>query len=152
MTPEARGVELQDCDGIENCDPFEDHIVGVFNQNKAMFTAQFMVEDHYGEDFGDLTLNSTVYWTNTRCPKDGQYSVNHNDKCHYGKMWSCDEMYVALSGKDPELTCGSALLHEFGHCMKSKMTQFQSLDADHSDTEFWNVIREAHKISCDRGW
>jgi hypothetical protein len=59
-------------------------------------------------------------------------------------------MYVALSNKDANRTCGSALLHEFGHCMLMDMGT--SGDCDHSDTDFWQVIENARVEACNRGW
>lgn len=149
--PEERGIRLQDCDNDdEDCDPYEE-IIGVTNQTKAMFTAQYMVEDAYNERFGDLfNKRTTIYWVRTVCPEDGLYKVIHNKECVYGKMWSCDEMYVAVSNGDSKRTCGSALLHEFGHCMLMEMGV--NADTDHSNNAFWSVIEEAQDLSCDRDW
>jgi hypothetical protein len=138
--PDERGIEvIEDSEGL-----------GVAYQSKAMFQAQYLVEDHYRTDFGDLSTEATVYWTDTLCPKNGEYAVIYDHGCSYGIMWSCDEMYVALSNKDPKRTCGSALIHEFGHCMYMKMFGYRN--SEHNDDEFWEVIGDAQKSACDRGW
>jgi hypothetical protein len=139
MSPEERGIEVAD-------------LIGVFNQDKSMFTAQYMIEDAYGEDFGDLWADATVYWTDTRCPKNGMYAVIYRGQCNYGRMWSCGEMYVALSNLDPERTAGSALNHEFGHCMYMKMDPHHTGCPDHSDIPFWDLIEESNNIAKERGW
>jgi len=151
--PEARGIKLHDCKGDSECDPYES-VIGVINQTKAMFTAQYMIEDAYDVDYGDLfNKGTTVYWADTICPKDGQYKVIYKNQCNYGRMWSCNEMYVALSNGNPERTCGSALLHEFGHCMYMEgIDPNHSGCPDHSDNAFWAVIEEAQEISCTRDW
>lgn len=138
QTPEERGIAVTDK-------------IGIFNQSKALFWAQTLVEDEYQIDLGDLSTSGTViYWTDTKCPKNGQYAVIYDGKCNYGRMWSCDEIYVALSGVDPERTCGSALLHEFGHCLS--MAMGLGGDNSHSDERLWGVISEAKNYSCERGW
>lgn len=138
QTPDERGIQVTDR-------------IGVFNQSKAMFTAQFMVEDFFGADFGGLsTHGAVVYWTDTKCPKNDQYAVLYEGKCNYGRMWSCQEMYVALSSLDSERTCGSALLHEFGHCLSMQLGQ--GGDSEHTNKDLWEVISEAKTIACDRGW
>jgi hypothetical protein len=153
LAPEERGIELQDCTGKDDCNPFEDHILGVYNQDKALFTAQYTVEDHYGHHFGSLWADAVVYWGDTTCPRNGQYMMMHEDECYYGLMWSCEEIYVALSNKGPENTCGSALLHEFGHCMYMEMKTFDGNgNAAHDDDEFWSLIAEANLLSCNRSW
>ena len=138
MTPEERGIKVNE------------DIIGVYNQDKAMFTAQYLVEDYYGVELGDLWTDAVVYWTDTKCPKNGQYAVIYDRECYYGIMWSCDEIYVALSNGDPETTTGSALLHEFGHCMHMEMGL--GGDTNHVDNEFWDVIIEAQDIARGRGW
>ena len=138
MAPEERGIKVSDR-------------IGVLNQSKAMFWAQTLVEDEYHVDLGDLsTQGVTVYWADTKCPKNGQYAVIYNGNCNYGRMWSCDEMYVALSNLDPERTCGSALLHEFGHCLS--MAMGNGGDAGHNDNRLWDVIAEASDFACNEGW
>lgn len=139
MAPEDRGIEVLDT-------------IEIYNQDKAMFTAQYMVEDEYQQDFGDLWLDSIVYWTDTRCPKNGQYAVIYDGKCYHGLMWNCDEIFVALSNEDSERTCGSALLDEYGHCLLMEMDPYHSGCPDHSDDRFWNVINIAKQIACERKW
>lgn len=139
MTPEERGIVI-------NRDIYK-----VYNQDKAMFTAQYMVEDRYEEDFGDLFNKRTkVYWADTNCPYNDNYAVIYRNKCNFGRMWSCDEMYVAISRSGT--THDTALLHEFGHCMKMEMSSLSDGDADHSDGEFWEIIDQAQLVSKQRGW
>lgn len=153
LTPEERGVKIQNCTGKTDCNPYENHIIGIYNQNKALFTAQYIVEDHYDEDFGDLWADATIYWADTICPKNGSYELVYEGECYYGFMWSCQEIFVALSNKDPTNTCGSALLHEYGHCLYMTMKTFDGNgNASHDDDEFWALIAEASLISCDRNW
>ena len=139
MTPEERGIEV-------NHD-----IIGVFNQEKAMFTAQYMVEDAYNVDLGDLALDATVYWTDTICPKNGQSKLIYRGECYFGRMWSCDEMYVSVSSVDPLKTSGTALLHGFGHCMQMKMG-IPITETIEEDAKFWGTVYEAQDIARDRGW
>jgi len=138
MTPYDRGIEVTDA-------------IGVLNQSKALFSAQIAVEDHYGVRLGDMHTDAVVYWTDTKCPKNGQYAVIYRGTCVYGRMWSLDEIYVALSNKDPERTCGSALIHEFGHAMYMEMFDRDG-NAAHDDDEFWDVLVAPMQLACDRGW
>lgn len=153
MSPRERGIKLTDCMGDSSCDPYVPPVIGVINQSKAMFTAQYLIEDAYEVDFGNLSLEATVYWADTICPKDGLYKIIYGSECNYGRMWSCDEMYVALSNKNSERTCGSALVHEFGHCLyMDQIDPYHTGCPDHSDTAFWNIIDGASTIACNRGW
>lgn len=139
--PESRGVPVTDI-----------KVVG--SQSKALFTAQFMVEDHYGVKFGDLHQNAKIWWTETKCPKDdsGRNAVLYRGKCYAGLTFSCKEIYVALNSSDRGKLCRTALLHEFGHCMRIEMTPNRDGDAAHADTEFWGVMQEADKVICGRNW
>ena len=137
LTPEERGIAVTDR-------------IGVFNQTKAMFAAQVQVEDEFGIELGDLSTQVTVYWSDSICPRNGQFAVIYKGQCNYGRMFSCSEMYVALSNLDSERTCGSALLHEFGHCMSMMMGN--DGDANHSDSRLWNAIGDAMTVQCERGW
>jgi hypothetical protein len=136
--PEARGIEVSD-------------IYKVYNQDKAMFLAQTMVEDHYDVRYGNLFLDTTVYWADTKCPYSDEYAVVHEGKCYHGKMWSCGEMYVAISSLGT--TGYTALLHEFGHCLYMEQIDPNHLGCpDHSDAAFWSIIGAATAVSRDRGW
>jgi hypothetical protein len=137
--PERRGVEVSG-------------IAELPSQDKAMLTALRMVEDEYGTSFGDLLPDTTVYWADTTCPGDGRYAVIWRGRCYHGITWSCSEMYVALSDLDPERTTGSALLHEFGHCLYMQLDANHSGCPDHSDTAFWGVINQAEVVAKNRGW
>jgi hypothetical protein len=131
--------------GIEVSDTIEVH-----GQESAMLTAQDMIEREYGRDFGELYLNSNVYWSDSICGRNGAYAVIYQEDCYHGLTFSCAEMYVALSDVDPNHTTGSALLHEFGHCMYITMDGHG--DATHSDDSFWGVINQATIVAKDRGW
>lgn len=140
-TPEERGVKV-------NRD-----IHRVYNQDKAMLFAESAVEDYYGISLGHAFEDTKVWWADTRCPYSDNYAVviEYNgvpDRCFYGIMFSCQEIYVAVSehGK----TCGTALLHEFGHCLYSRI--FYDFDREHVDQEFWGIIGASAAESCDRGW
>lgn len=136
--PEARGIEVTD-----------DH--KIYNQEKAMFTLEYMVNDHYGKDITDLQFDSKVYWTDTPCPYKDGWAVVQDGVCYFGKMWSCGEMYVAKNMNSPNNTCKTALLHEFGHCIRQELNM-PTHDGDHWDDEFWAIVAEANLASCDRGW
>lgn len=129
----------------------------VHDQDKAMLLTESYVEDSYGLDLDRVWESSKVFWVTTVCPyhKD-QYAVVYKGKCSYGRMWGCQDMYVALSNKDPERTCGSALVHEFGHCLRGKLGLptylCPGMDAPHKDIYFWSIIRRAHDETCNRGW
>jgi len=137
MTPEERGIVVSDR-------------IGVFNQSKVLFTTQLAVEDHYGVDLGDMHTDAVVYWTDTICPKNGLSMVIYRGECNYGRMWSLEEVYVAVSNKDPEKTCGSALVHEFGHALHFEL--FGSYNGSHDHDAFWDVLKEPNRIACERGW
>ena len=136
--PEARGIEVTD-----------DH--KIYNKEKSMYTLEYMVNDHYGKDITDLQFDSKVYWTDTPCPYTDRWSVVKDKVCYFGIMWSCGEMYVAKNKNKPNNTCGTALLHEFGHCIRQRL-QMPAHDGDHWDNEFWRVVAEAKMVSCDRSW
>ena len=121
-----------------------------YNQDKAMLLAEAMIEDEFGLKFDNVWENTTVYWAHTRCPHSDSYAVVYKGECYYGIMWSCREMYVALSNKDPAYTCGSALLHEFGHCLH--IEAFGHGDHGHEHEDWWQVIGEAAAQSCERNW
>lgn len=137
--PEDRGIEVTDDFKIQD-------------QEKAMFTLEYMVEDHYGQEVVDLQFDSKVWWTDTPCPyKSEVWAVVHNRECFFGKMWSCKEMYVAKHKNNPSSICKTALLHEFGHCIRQYLG-FPTYGDDHWDDEFWAVVAEANGEVCNRNW
>jgi hypothetical protein len=113
--PEARGIPLRDCEPGVECNVYDSDIHKVYNQDKAMLMFERMVEDTFGRSFDNVWQSTEVWWTTAQCPYSDEPAVVQDNVCYHGKMYSCQEMYVALpkTGK----TCGSALLHEFGHCL-----------------------------------
>ena len=67
----------------------------------------------------------------------------------YFKSWSI--FFVAKNKNNPDNTCGTALLHEYGHCIRQELG-FSTKGDDHWDDEFWDIVAEAQKVSCDRNW
>lgn len=116
-----------------------------------MFTLEYMIKDEYKKDVTDLQFDSKVYWTDTPCPYKDGWAVVKDGVCYHGMMWSCSEMYVAKNKNNPNNTCGTALLHEFGHCIRQTL-QFDTHGDDHWDDRFWAVVAQAGMVSCDRGW
>ena len=147
MTPEERGIKVSDR-------------IGVLNQSKVLFVTQLAVEDAYGVKLGDMHTDAVVYWTDTRCPKNGLSMVIHDGRCLYGVMWSLEEMYVAESNIDPDKTCGSSLVHEFGHALHGAV--FGDFNGAHDHLEFWGgerdgkhvtgVLEAPARLACERGW
>lgn len=146
LTPKERGIKLRPCAEYEDCE-YESDYYKVYNQDKAMFLFQTMVEDKFAESFGDLFQEVDVRWVSTRCPYSDEPAVVYEDVCYHGIMWSCDELYVAVP--DTERTCGSALLHEYAHCLSHQMTF--SFDGQHLGP-IWDVVAEASQIACEREW
>lgn len=133
MTPEERGIEV------------DRSIVKVYNQDKAMLQLEGMAEDFYGVRLSNEFESTKVWWATTPCPYTDDPAVIYENHCYYGRLWSCGEIYVALprSGK----TCGSALLHEFGHCLMMIIKGYG--DANHS-SDVWPLVAEAHGLACAR--
>jgi len=137
ISPEERGIEV-------------DHSIHkVYNQDKAMLMLERMAEDHFDRKLDNIFERAHIWWTTTLCPYSDDPAVVYEGQCYYGRMWSCQDMYVALpiSGK----TCGSALLHEFAHCLTMHLAGSGWADHDHRG-EIWDLVAEAHNISCERGW
>ena len=138
VSPEERGIEV-------------DHSIHkVYNQDKAMLLFEGMVEDFYDVKIPNRWNDTTVWWTTTTCPYNDNPAVIYDGECYFGRMWSCHEMYVALPEEGK--TCGSALLHEFGHCLMMMHVAGNNFgDANHV-TEIWDIVEEANQIACSRGW
>ncbi len=110
--------------GVFGCAPWngievDEDIYKIHDQDKAMLLTEVRVNDHYGVSLPHHDdIGADVKWTSTVCPYHmDRYAVVLDNVCYNGIMWSCDQIYVALSNRDPERTCGSALLHEYGHCL-----------------------------------
>ena len=133
----------------------DENIVKVHDQDRAMLLGLADVESHYELRVPDH--EAVVFWTSTRCPYHmAEYAVVHQGVCSYGVLWSCEEIFVALSNRDPERTCKSALLHEYGHCLRMTL----GWDSDgcnpdgtgHVDDEFWLVNANTAQQACLRQW
>jgi len=136
MTPEDRGIEVDR----------ETSSLGVPVQSKALLQLEGMTEDLYSISLDNEFEDAVIWWTTTTCPRTGDPAVIYESDCFYGRMWGCQELYVALpkSGK----TCGSALLHEFAHCLMMVVFEGNG-DASH-EGDIWDVVTEAHRLSCVR--
>lgn len=121
-------------------------------QAETLWLTQRLVEDLYDQDFGMLADNLGISWTDTLCPGTQTPAVLYDDRCLGGIMWNCGEIYVAVSHQDPAKSCGTALPHEFGHCLYMQIDPHHSGCPDHSDAEFWAVIEAAKTETCARDW
>lgn len=139
--PDRRGIDVAD-------------IYKVSGQDKAMLLAESMVEDAYGYELEHRWQDTTVYWTDTVCYyDDSRYAVlyDYDDgppRCLAGLTFSCQEMYVAVNAD--RTTCGTALVHEFGHCLHLEI--FGIGDGGHTNADFWGLIADVAGLVCDRGW
>lgn len=124
-------------------------IYKVYNQDKAMFLAEGRFEDKY-RVISDAFDRAEVFWTDTWCPYEDTIAVIVDGVCYRGIMWDCGSMYVALSVKDMNRTCPTALIHEFGHCLL--MDAGWDADGLHKDLDFWNFMTEVRHETCDRDW
>ncbi len=131
MSPDERGIVVGPS------------IHKVLDQDKAMLRLEGIVSDYYNVPVYDLFEETKVWWATTRCPYRDEPAVVYRNKCYHGRMSSCGEMYVAIaeSGK----TCGTALLHEFGHCLGMEL--FGDADASHSG-DMWDLVATAHGLAC----
>ena len=136
-TAEERGIQV-------NRD-----IIAIYNQDKSMLLFENMVEDEFNVRLDNVWRNSEVWWADTSCQGRDGYGIQLGRKCVAGVMWDCSDLYVALSDRDPLRTCGTALLHEFGHCLNGYV--FGHRAGDHKGP-MWDVVDAANQIACDRGW
>lgn len=135
LTPDERGITVdRDLSAL-----------GVPVQSKALLELEGMAEDHYSVSLANAWQDAVVWWTTTKCPKTLDPAVIYQNGCYYGRMWSCDEIYVALPRGGT--TCGSALLHEYGHCLR--MLLFGDGDAGHK-SDIWELVAVAHERACVR--
>lgn len=122
-------------------------IYKIYNQDGAVLLANGVLADEYEIEHRP---DYRVLWSDERCPYSEGYAVILEGRCYYGLMVGCQHIYVALSNRDPERTCGSALLHEYGHCWRAYAGW--GYDSDHTDDRFWDTVRVAQEIVCDRGF
>ena len=124
------------------------HHHAVPKERHAMLLFQGHVEAEYGVDLGNAWETASVEWVETDCAGDGNPGIFWYDKCHAGLMFTCNEMYVA-GGPGENRVCGTALVHEFAHCLSYLMDGTYS--GDHSADLFWLVWGTNREI-CGRGW
>lgn len=144
---------------LAGCDSYrfdvDESIYKIPNQDKAMLTLERNVEDHYDLKLGNVFEDTTIHFVRGYCPYEETRPaiVLDSGQCVAGIMWHCNEMYVAISNKPIEelRVCGTALLHEFGHCLYQTLNQGNG-DARHEDLEFWGIISETNHYACGREW
>lgn len=142
-TPEERGIKVNRDITIEH-------------QPEALLFAEELVETYYDIDLGGLSESAKVWWADTTCPyHPDQYAIlmkyrGSPDRCFKGITFTCNELYVALSQRDPKKVCGSALVHEFGHCIYLDI--WNEGDRYHLDSEFWDLISGSSDEACARDW
>ena len=126
------------------------------NQDKAMLLLERNVEDNYNVRLGNTFETSQVYFVRgVTCPYNGAAPaiILEDGSCVHGIMWNCQEMYVAVTPLDDPLdyrVCGTALLHEFGHCLLQAMDM--PADITHENSELWDIVQKTNKDTCSRGW
>lgn len=141
-TPEERGIAVSE------------DIYKVRNQDKALLLTESMVEDEYGLEFEHTWQRSTVYWADTKCYyDDSRYAVLYEyrdgpPRCLNGITFGCDQIIVARN--DDLDVCGTALVHEFGHCLAVEI--FGHGDGDHLDADYWGLIEFIAADVCEREW
>jgi len=140
-TPAERGIVVSE------------DIYKVRNQDKALLLTESMVEDEYGVRFENLWQDATIYWADTRCYYNDSYAVLYEygdgpPRCLAGITFSCNEVIVARNA-DLDV-CGTALVHEFGHCLAINL--FGHGDADHLDVDFWGLVEFIADDVCERDW
>ncbi len=141
--PEHRGFDVLDS------------VYKIPNQDKAMLTLERDVEDHYEIKFSNAFESSKTFFVRGEvCSYNGSKpSFKGSDgKCLAGIMWNCKEMYVAIMPQDDPAdyrVCGTALVHEFGHCLQILMG---SGDPGHVNSEFWQIVETTNRHTCTRGW
>jgi hypothetical protein len=123
----------------------------MYGQRQSMLLFQSLVEGAYGVRFGDLFAEiPDPFWVITKCPHDDDTAVVYDGKCYHGLMFSCDEIYVAVSHLNPQKTCGTALIHEYAHCLSYMMSG--NYDGAHLSDSLWSLAGVAHKEACARDW
>lgn len=138
--------------GIENVDPE----FPMPNQRKALFLYEQQVNDWLGVEDRELYKRAQVYYVVDTCPDTDQPSFLHPSAypplCVAGTMWRCEEMFVAAH---ESVICGSALMHEFTHCLAQHIPELQEHgygDPQHKGP-IWDFMSEFNKAEvCARGW
>lgn len=83
--------------------------------------------------------NAIIGCKDQDCPK----------RCYAGQTWGPAEIYVATYQRDPTTSCGTALVHEYGHAMR--WLAGKSGDLHHEDDQYWSEVLPAiSAIMCDR--
>ena len=84
----------------------------------------------------------------SKCDKDATYDIPE-PLCdfHWGDWFN---IYVAMYRLDPNRTCHTALLHEFGHCLLGEAVMDR--DIDHTNTELWDLVAEVRAETYSRDW
>ncbi len=146
--------------------PRED-VKKVYNQDKAMMFFQGLVEREYDVNLDRLAEYTSphVVWVEPTCPWGGPplLYLESLDKCVYGVMFDCKNIYVGTMDEAPEdlRTHDTALVHEFGHCVLMTMQRMRFPppglpqdygDGDHSDERFWALVKEARDYTRQRDW
>lgn len=99
-----------------------------------------------------------IWWTDTPCPDgSGNLKVFFREHYFWGLTFDCGEMYVAFKGGAEDKTCGTALVHEVGHCLlMSSLLHKEAKEEDvfygdryHKFTEFWEWTKEIKKYQCE---
>lgn len=130
-------------------------ITEVQDQRKAVLTLEGMVEDAFDVHLPNVWEDVNVWWIDTSCVGREGYGIQLDGQCLAGVMFGGRDLYVALSNKDSTRTCGSALLHEFGHYLSIQLWGHASFapcaDSTHTGP-IWDVVAEAGAVACDRGW
>lgn len=128
-------------------EPAHDRPYKVYNQDKAIVVllGSLRANGYNVPRASELLPVLDVYWYDTVCPYTGDFALidSRSGRCHYGYSVGT-RVYVSLSNRNPNTTCGSALLHEVAHVAYG--------DPGHTDFRFWELVAEAHEFSCLRGW
>jgi len=130
------------------------------HQQEAMFVLEDYAREFASENgFSFANIGSTepylsakVYWSDRRCPTDQtQAAVVYRDTCYHGLTFNCWEIYVAATADGT--VCHSALLHEFGHCLISRINgNGGDGDQAHRAAWLWELVDRADAYACMRGW
>ena len=148
-------VIVASCDADRGYD-VDESIYKIPNQDKALLYTERAIEDHYNTHLGNTFENTTTHFVRGEvCPYNGNTPamILDSGQCVAGIMYGCQEMYVAIMPQDDPAdyrACGTALLHEFGHCLL--MTMQIDPDANHTNSEFWGIVSQSNKYTCGRGW
>ena len=126
-----------------------DDLYKVMYQDKLIALSAARVEERFNVWLWADEEPPHIYWTDTPCPyfEGNPPAVIHNNRCYYGLMWDCGEIYVALH---PDGPAHGALAHELGHCWLLRMG-FGG-DPHHLLDEWWVWMNEIAAEGQRRGW